>query len=334
MEWRCEWCGKPHEEDDPPCDNCGHGSFEKAIVARPDLAADGDPETMTVWVCTNCGRHHPKHSPPCSRCNNAELTKEEVRVDEDALTDRPDDGEYETVSTESITVWECTACGKEHARFSLPCNRCGHTELEPREKSVDEAELAAPGYMELLTSKYALALGLTLLLVVVFALGATGLADVPGFPSDSLEDPDDVPGEAETSNGLDLAAVEDAYLARLNDARAAAGADALERNSDLDDIARAYNQWQVLAAFEDVDPPSESDLSQALSGVCDRATYMSFPQPLADTDDADAVGTDLFASVETTDTQLTGPETTDIGLDVHVAEGTLYFTQFTCQADS
>lgn len=86
MEWRCEWCGKPHEENDPPCDNCGHGQFEEAIVRRTDLAGEDGPETTLVWVCTDCGREHPKHAPPCSRCGNTTLEKQEQRVAESELT--------------------------------------------------------------------------------------------------------------------------------------------------------------------------------------------------------------------------------------------------------
>jgi len=76
MEWRCKWCGKPHEENDPPCDNCGHGRFEKAVVP---MAPDSDDDTTpVVWACTDCGREHQKHSPPCSRCGNAQLEKLDV----------------------------------------------------------------------------------------------------------------------------------------------------------------------------------------------------------------------------------------------------------------
>ena len=76
MKWRCEWCGKPHEENDPPCDNCGHGSFEKAIVREPDFETVDTGPTY-VWACPNCGREHVKNSPPCSRCGNPELEKTE-----------------------------------------------------------------------------------------------------------------------------------------------------------------------------------------------------------------------------------------------------------------
>ena len=84
MEWRCEWCGKPHEEDDPPCDNCGHGSFERAVVpVANDEESLGSEATM--WVCTACGREHTKHNPPCSRCGHGEFELQRQEVSEDEL---------------------------------------------------------------------------------------------------------------------------------------------------------------------------------------------------------------------------------------------------------
>ncbi|MFT4881255.1 MAG: ribosomal protein L37E [Natronomonas sp.] len=84
MEWRCEWCGKPHDEDDPPCDNCGHGSFERAVVPVANAEESLGSEAK-VWVCTACGREHTKHSPPCSRCGNGKLERQRQEVDEDEL---------------------------------------------------------------------------------------------------------------------------------------------------------------------------------------------------------------------------------------------------------
>ena len=81
MEWRCEWCGKPHAENDPPCDNCGHGTFEKAVVPQAASPDEGGRKT-TVWVCPECGRAHPKNSPPCSRCGHHKLEMEERSVDD------------------------------------------------------------------------------------------------------------------------------------------------------------------------------------------------------------------------------------------------------------
>ncbi len=84
MEWRCEWCGKPHEEDDPPCDNCGHGTFEKAVV--PVAGDESDlGSKATVWVCEECGREHTKHTPPCSRCGNETLVQQRQEITDDEL---------------------------------------------------------------------------------------------------------------------------------------------------------------------------------------------------------------------------------------------------------
>jgi len=83
VKWRCTWCGKPHEEDDPPCDNCGHNAFERAVVREDERAANGTVDTGTtyVWSCPNCGRDHVKNNPPCSRCGNPDLEKTEQNYD-------------------------------------------------------------------------------------------------------------------------------------------------------------------------------------------------------------------------------------------------------------
>jgi len=85
MEWRCAWCGKPHEENDPPCDNCGHGEFEKAVVPMAPESEDDDGDTITVWVCAECGNDHHKHTPPCDRCGGGPLERREVDYDEEAV---------------------------------------------------------------------------------------------------------------------------------------------------------------------------------------------------------------------------------------------------------
>ncbi|WP_324662865.1 hypothetical protein [Haloarcula sediminis] len=81
MEWRCEWCEKPHEENDPPCDNCGHGSFEKAVQQVNHEVVPGG----TVWVCQDCGRSHQRNSPPCKRCGGADLQLREGPPETDPL---------------------------------------------------------------------------------------------------------------------------------------------------------------------------------------------------------------------------------------------------------
>ena len=69
MDWRCEWCEKRHEENDPPCDNCGHGTF---VEAGPEVEQEVVPGG-TVWVCENCGRTHQKNNPPCKRCGDVDF---------------------------------------------------------------------------------------------------------------------------------------------------------------------------------------------------------------------------------------------------------------------
>ncbi len=86
MKWRCEWCGKPHEENEPPCDSCGHGSFEEAIVQEPDIETV-DTGTQYIWICADCGRQHMRNNPPCSRCGGPDLeqTEQEYAGIEDEL---------------------------------------------------------------------------------------------------------------------------------------------------------------------------------------------------------------------------------------------------------
>lgn len=81
MEWRCEWCEKPHEENDPPCDNCGHGTFEEAVTQVSDEVVPGG----AVWVCQDCGRTHQRHSPPCKRCGGVDFERREGPPETDPL---------------------------------------------------------------------------------------------------------------------------------------------------------------------------------------------------------------------------------------------------------
>ena len=78
MKWRCPQCGKPHERNDPPCDNCGHHTFERAVVPG---APESDQESF-VWVCTECGRSHQRNSPPCSRCGAGTFEKQPLEYEE------------------------------------------------------------------------------------------------------------------------------------------------------------------------------------------------------------------------------------------------------------
>jgi hypothetical protein len=273
MEWRCEWCGKPHEEDNPPCDNCGHGKFEKAVVQQTDLGADG-PETTTVWVCTECGREHTKHSPPCSRCGNAKLEKQESRV--------------------------------------------------------DDSELSAPGYTDLLTPQYAVALAVVGLLAVVFVLGFTGTVDLPGFPNNDVPSVDNVPGNATHAEGVALADVERAYVTEINDRREENDTTPLERTDGLDEVATFYNQRAVKQVFGNGTLPDADRIGNLLGSECDtRATSgFTFVTQNGSTD-ATALGTRLAESMRQSELQPDAGATL-IGVDVHAAGGDLFLSHLVC----
>jgi len=338
MEWRCEWCGKPHEEDDPPCDNCGHGSFEEAVVRRTGLSADRDEASTVVWVCTECGREHTRNSPPCSRCNNATLQREEKILGDDDLTAGPNATATEstagTSGAEATTVWVCTECGREHPKHSPPCSRCGAPDLERETKRVGAGELASPSYVDLLTPRYALALVGVLALAAVFVLGATGVVNVPFlFPGEGLPEVSNVPGNAtETGSGVSLAAVEDAYVETLNERRTEQGLDPLDRDGRLDEIVTVYNQQQINAEQRGATPNIERT-EEVLREECERGGYVTriVAVPVGD-DGAAALGERLGADATTTfaDGDVEASDLTRVGVDVHEIGGRLYLAQAFC----
>ncbi len=327
MEWRCEWCGKPHEEDDPPCDNCGHGSFERAVVRRTDLGDGPGADTTTVWECTECGREHPKNAPPCSRCNNPTLERQQKRVDESNLTERPGSSATGTVEADTTTVWVCTECGREHPKNAPPCSRCNNPTLERQQKQIADSELTAPGYRELLTPRYVAAFGVVLALVCVFALGTTGIVDVPGFPDDSVPEVDGVPGNETTAAGVSLAAVEQGYLDAVADRRADEGVGTLDRRSRLDEIARYYNQRRVKSAAG-AGGATDIDLGAVLPGDCSEFGVRTLSGPLGDGNPGET-GARLVAAIGEDDPQLFG-ELSLTGVDAHGVGDTLYLTQAFC----
>ena len=73
MTWRCTWCGREYDADDPPCETCGRESFERV---------DGDSSAFEtdsyVWVCENCGREHVKNAKICTGCSHPSLEKRAV----------------------------------------------------------------------------------------------------------------------------------------------------------------------------------------------------------------------------------------------------------------
>jgi hypothetical protein len=273
MDWRCEWCGKPHEENDPPCDNCGHGSFEEAVVQRTDLSDGSGPDSTIVWVCTECGRSHTKHSPPCKRCGNHKLVREEQFVDDD--------------------------------------------------------ELAAPSYVDLLTPRYVLGLVVVLALAGVFVGGLTGVIDVPGFGND-VPDVQDVPGNAETAGDIDLTTVELSYLDGVNSARANDSTGNVSRDGRLDEVATFVNQRFVKSEYGDGSPPSRDRVEELVGDSCEGGFSVEFDTLNSSDYQSGATLGEAFAS-ETADSEIRASSVTTVGIDTHTApDGTVFLTQIVC----
>ena len=72
MKWRCTWCGREYDADDPPCETCGRETFER--VDNGETASAFEAESF-VWVCENCGREHVKNPRICARCSHPSLAK-------------------------------------------------------------------------------------------------------------------------------------------------------------------------------------------------------------------------------------------------------------------
>jgi uncharacterized OB-fold protein len=331
MEWRCEWCGKPHEENDPPCDNCGHGKFERAVVRQ---GSSGNANSTVVWVCTDCGREHTKHSPPCSRCNNSTLERQEKTISDDELTDRPGEGSKQTTAAaETTTVWTCTQCGREHAKHTATCNNCGNAELEENEKRISESETAIPSYLDLVTPQYALALGAVLLIAAVAILGFAGVVDVP-FISSGIPEVEDVPGSGEeTETGVELAEFEAAYVNAVNEQREAENAGTLTRSEQVDKIARFGNRQQVKADVSGEGELDEQRVNDELSNECQAASWGGYSVPVEQSDTASSLANKFVSAGLLGDSPANSEEFDTIGVHAHAADGQLYVIAVFCASN-
>ncbi|MFB6311787.1 MAG: hypothetical protein ABEH64_11485 [Salinirussus sp.] len=213
----------------PPCTECGHDTFEPAVVQRTEV------DSTTVWVCTDCGREHTKHSPPCSRC--------------------------------------------------------GNRTLERREITVDDAELSAPGYRDLLTPRYIAALAGVGILAIILLLGLAGIINLPGLSAD-VPAVTDVPGNGTHLGDVDLASIESAFISRANELRTRSDLSRLEPNDRLNAVATWLNQRKVKAQLGDGTLPGREELSNLIEGPCGgqaALTARTLPVP-AEATDASSIG--------------------------------------------
>lgn len=223
-------------------------------------------------------------------------------------------------------IWVCPNCGREHQKNSPPCSRCGNPSLERHTPDYSDLDdIGAPTYRELIEPKYVAGAGVAVVAGALLVMGLLGVGPLAGAVGQSLA-VSDVPGEADTYRGVDLAAVEEGYV----DALVAAQGDA-RRSDRLDEVARFYNQRRVKATVGDGTLPSNDRLGEAIGDACDsRPTLVPFTRSadaLTGAESASAGGQALYGSAPTDAKRAAG---SSVGVDVHVARGTVFVTQLTC----
>ncbi|PGF18090.1 hypothetical protein CP556_19615 [Natrinema sp. CBA1119] len=227
MKWRCTWCGKPHAENDPPCDACGHNTFEKAVVRVDD-------ETQSE-------------------------TESDVDTDADFGSELTESG---TVDTGPDYVWACPNCGREHVRNTPPCSRCGNPDLERVEQTYEglERDLETPSWFAV-AKPY---LPILVVIGVIVALFATGVISPSILPGIGPPSPPDAPGDGTEAAGIDLEATEGEIHDRLEADRDESRAvdDGLAAYSEYYNRAYVANEY----GDADHEPPELSDFNADCSG--------------------------------------------------------------------
>ncbi|ELZ16745.1 hypothetical protein C477_15255 [Haloterrigena salina JCM 13891] len=293
MKWRCTWCGKPHAENDPPCDNCGHNTFEKAVVR------EGEGETEA------------------ERSESSRAASSDPAVDTGVT-------ETETVDTGTTYVWRCQDCGRDHVKYNPPCSRCGNHDLEKIEQRYDDVdgELETSSWLEV-AKPYAPILAVIVVVAALFATGVVPLSIVPGVGEPS---PPDAPGEGSQAAGIDLEATELEVHDRLEAER-----DSSRSYDDgLAAYAEYNNRAHVASQHDGTDSegvrPSDFGVDCGSAGASGQLTP---PLSIDDYDDEAALADDIAGGLETSDA-VTDPELEREGLDLHVVEGSVYVHYAAC----
>jgi len=276
------------------------------------------------WRCEVCGASYDREPETCDNCGH------------DGFLEVPDEAEATAAEADvTTTVWVCPSCGREHPKNSPPCSRCGASKLEMEEKRVADYDVgAATSYRDLVTPRYAVAVLAALAVGLLFVAGVTGLVHVPGISPPALALAD-VPGEAERADGLELAAVEAAYLERLNEARTAAGHPTLSGEGRLGDVATFYNQARVKEAVTGWTLDSDEAAIEVLRNRC-RGSPTAFSFESVTVPALSSFGTAAEAGAAIADVSPVAtrplPDTGGAtGVDVHVApDGSTYVFQVVC----
>lgn len=272
------------------------------------------------WMCAECGAPHPRDDPPCENCGAMRFEKTVVRQ-------RPDD---DPASVE----WECTECGRTHPKNSPPCSRCGNMQLESVEANqFDEDELSGGlGFFDVAKFVGALAV-VAVLLFATANIGILGQTQAPTV--------ENVPGEANESNGLDLGTVEYHVYERINEERSSESVGTLSLEPKVTEIADYYTKSMVKRGEYPLDESSEEIFEQFGSCSDPLLTYNRIGYETAsdaraiehyssETELADALA-DSWLQDSGTRPILLDSEPSSVGIDVHVAEnGDIYATVAFC----
>ncbi|MFP9059198.1 hypothetical protein ACLI4R_01560 [Natrialbaceae archaeon A-chndr2] len=270
------------------------------------------------WRCTWCGRVYSSDEEPhaCTTCDSESF-------------ERVDPEREETVETGTQYVWVCPNCGREHVKNNPPCSRCLNPTLEQVEPSYEDVErdLDVPGWLEV-AKPY---LPIVAIVVVILALFATGIVPASVLPGIGP----DVPGESDSSNDIEHAAVERAIHEALEAHRDANGFDSRTYESELAAFATEHNQRYVVAQYTDRDPgspPDPANYASACQAEPAWAPLESFDGTIESYDDPERLGADIAAALlespfgANVETGYTGE-----GIDLHVGpDGVIHVGYAAC----
>ncbi|GAB3663476.1 hypothetical protein [Halopiger thermotolerans] len=295
MKWRCTWCGKPHAENDPPCDECGHNAFEKAVVRADEDSSDASGG-----------------------------------ADTSGAPDELDGAEPGTVDTGTQYVWRCPNCGRDHVRNNPPCSRCGNPDLEQTEQTYDDVDrdLETPSWLAV-AKPYAPILIVVGLVVALFATGIVPPSVLPGIGPPPMPD---APGNASQASGLDLEATERLVHERLEAARDAG--EERTYDADLAAFAEYWNRAFVASEYGDASPKRAEPGAFGVDCAAEDVVAGQLP-PLERTIDGyeneSELATEVAATVRPTADAGSSGEFSREGLDLHVTDdGAVHGFYATC----
>jgi uncharacterized protein YkwD len=233
--------------------------------------------------------------------------------------------------------WMCPECGRTHPKNSPPCSRCGNMQLESVKANQFDEDETSGGLGLFDVAKFVGALAVVA--VLVFAATNAGIlgqtqTSIAEEPNPTVEN---VPGEANESSDLDLSTVEYRIYENINEARS----DTLSLEPDTARIAEYYNKLMVKRGQYPLDTSTTKVFDKF--GSCPNpniAIYKLSYESETEHRAIDYYDNETHLAETLTDSwlqhseyrgRLLDEDSTDLGVDVHVAEnGDTYATVTFC----